>query len=164
MKKIFLLLSMITMIFATMARDTPYVVVHKSNGGHWAWLNLYNDILYTPSNGEGQPATLDCTGAGYSSCRVPRFNAYACTSIPEVLSAQAQNAIADAINMLIKESEELGARGTYSGQKSKTIAVSNTASRGYDTYFVKAVWNYGSDGEGTMYIYVNQSDLLNARR
>lgn len=164
MKKIFLLLSMITMFFATMAKETPYVIVHKSNGGFWAWLNLYNDILYTPSADETQPATLECTGAGFSFCRVPRADVFATNSLNQMLSYAEQNAIADAINNLIEESENMGSRGIMSGQKSRTVAITNSSNaKGCQTYFVKGVWEYSNSGEGTMRIYVNKSNLLSGR-
>lgn len=164
MKKFFFLLSIIIFTLSTMAEGTPNVIVHKSNGGHWAWLNLYNDILYTPAEDESHPATLECTGSGFSSCRVPRFNAFASASLPEAISAQAENAIRDAINDLILQSEKFGAKGTMKGQTSKTIAVANPGTRGYKTYFIKAQWDYAPNGEGVMYIYVTQSDLLNNKR
>ena len=59
MKKLLFLLSACLIGFSVYAEgDKPIVIIHKTNGGYWAWLNLYNDILYTPSLDENTPATL----------------------------------------------------------------------------------------------------------
>ncbi|MCQ2283626.1 MAG: hypothetical protein MJZ57_01850 [Bacteroidales bacterium] len=163
MKKLFLLLSMISIVLGTMAEGQPNVIVHKSNGGFWAWLNLYNEITYTTSDVEGVPAQLNCFGSGFSACRLPRFSTYPSTAIPEVLSENAEIAITNAINELIAESELDGSKGVYSGRRSKTVAVARTSRKGFDTYFVNATWNYTKDGEGTMNIYVSQSNILNTK-
>lgn len=164
MKKLILLLSLTGILFGAMAKEQPNVIVHKTNGGHWAWLNLYNDINYTPSS-ENEPAHLDCFGDGWSLCRIPHLSTNNTCSLGEHLSVIAQNAVSNAINELISESEEMGSRGIYMGQSSRTIAApcsGNTKSM--DTYFVRATWEYSTSGESTMYVYISKSDILNHRQ
>ena len=169
MKKFILLLCLGLLVVNFSAKAAkPDIIVHKTNGGHWAWLNLYNDIKYTPANG-GQMAMLECSGAGYSACRIPNIGAYMDnTSVHFGNSGDAVNygvstKFAEAVNEIISYSETQGAKGYYSGSKSQTIAVRNTKTRGTssnDTYFIKGTWQYNKYGEGYLYIYINKSDIL----
>lgn len=161
MKKLLLLLGLCTITFGLWAKDKPYVVVHKSNGGYWAWLNLYNDITYTPSTDENVPATLECIGSGWSFCRVPRvsMNDFTAISGGGGRTDGNQTAIIDAINKIIEESEALGKKGNLKGTTSKTIATSNGR-----VYFVKGTWSYNSYGEGDITFYVSDgSDTFKIR-
>lgn len=161
MKKLFLLFSICLLGSTIFAKEQPAVIVHKSNGGFWAWLNLYNDILYTPSSDELTPATLDCTGAGFSACRVPHtFNTIGANSTITYRNDIVDGVLANAINELIERSEVEGAKGNLSGNASKTIAIPNGSKGSYDTYMVKGNWQYSKSGEATMYIYINENDLL----
>lgn len=164
MKKLLFLLSVCLIGFSVYAEgDKPIVIIHKTNGGYWAWLNLYNDILYTPSMEENTPATLDCSGAGWSACRVPRQNTYTMNCAGQVPSAIAP-LISDAINEILAKSEERGSRGSLRGSASKTIALRGNSNNGYDTYVVQGEWKYNAYGEGTVMIYLTRSDILQYRR
>lgn len=152
MKRIFLLFGTLFLACSVWATgDLPSIIIHKSNGGPWAFLNLYNDILYTPAQDDTHPATLDCTGSGYSSCRVPRNNALSFTSSP-IGNPTLSPMFADAINQIIEASEQHINNGVMRGTQSKKIAVNGT--RGMETYVVKGNWEYNSRGGCTMYIYV----------
>ena len=165
MKKLLLIASVCLMGLSLYAEnDKPLVIIHKSNGGYWAWLNLYNDILYTPALDEETPATLDCTGAGWSACRVPRQNTYTMNSLNRVPNGlDISPLVNDAINEIIEISED-HTRGTQRGSISKKIAVQdNTRGGGMVTYIVQGVWSYNAYGEGTLKIYLHNSDILNHR-
>ena len=167
MKKLLLIATVCMLSLSLYAEnEKPFVIIHKSNGGWWAWLNLYNEIVYTPSVDEFTPAMLDCTGAGFSACRVPKQNLFSTNNpyarIPSGIDLSPL--ICDAINEIIAKSEETGARGIRQGSASKQIAVRNNSRGGsLDTYVVKGVWSYNAYGEGTMKIYLDKSDLLNHR-
>lgn len=166
MKKLLLILSVCLMGLSVYAEgDKPIVIIHKSNGGYWAWLNLYNDIMYIPSEDGIQPAMLECTGAGFSACRVPRQNSFMVVNNPGHQNGiNFDSMITDAINEIIAKSEENGTRGSLQGTASKQIAVrNNTRGGGFKTYVVKGVWKYNAYGEGTMNIYLERSDVLNHR-
>ena len=166
MKRFLLIATVCLMGFSLYATgDKPIVIIHKSNGGWWAWLNLYNEILYTPSLDEETPATLDCMGAGFSSCRVPRQNSFMLNNIGgSSTGVDISPLVCDAINEIIAKSEENGTRGSLQGTASKQIAVrNNTRGGGFKTYVVKGVWKYNAYGEGVMNIYLERSDVLNHR-
>lgn len=166
MKKIFLLLGMVSLVFGLMAKEVPNVIVHKSDGGHQAVLNLYNDIKYTPSTTEGVPATLDCSGKGWSYCRVP-VNALGITANTSInTSARREGttaetkAFVDAINSIIENSEKLLESGTLSGSQSITVAIpSNSRTSKYTTYYVKGQWSYNKEGNGVLKFFITQSPL-----
>ena len=165
MKKLLLILSVCLMGLSVYAEgDRPIVIIHKSNGGYWAWLNLYNDILYTPSEDGIQPAMLECTGAGWSACRVPRQNTFmVVNNTGQQNNLNFGNMISDAINEIIAKSEENGQRGALQGSTCKKIAVRNATRGGFDTYFIHGAWRYNAYGEGYLNIYINQSNILNHR-
>ncbi len=161
MKKLFLLLGLVVISASVWARDLPNVIVNKSNGGHWAWLNLYNDIQYTPSEDGVTPATLNCFGAGWSFCRVPRAatGSLISSSLASANNTAVTEAFVNAINAIIEFSENNGEKGSLSGSKSITLSIPN-GTRGYDTYAVKGEWRYNASGEGTIYIYINSLNNL----
>ena len=152
MKRLFLLFGALFIACSVWAvGELPTIIIHKSDGGPWAFLNLYNDILYTPSADQSQPARLDCMGPGYSSCRVPRGNAFAIS--PSTLNNPTLNPVfVDAINQIIEVSERESSNGCMRGSQSKKIAVNGN--RGMETYAVKGTWQCDSRGGCTMYIYV----------
>jgi len=153
MKRVLLLFGALFLACSVWATgDLPTIIIHKSNGGPWAFLNLYNDILYTPAQDEEHPATLDCTGAGYSSCRVPRNNALSLYSQGVTGNSDLSPMFVDAINQIIEVSERETSNGCMRGTQSKKIAVNGN--RGMDTYAVKGTWQCDSRGGCTMYIYV----------
>ena len=164
MKKLLLILSVCLMGVSLYAEgDQPLVIVHKSNGGYWAWLNLYNDIMYVPSEDGIQPAMLECSGAGFSSCRVPRQTILHANYPTHPNNVDLNGMITDAINEIIAKSEENGQRGVLQGSNCKKIAVRNCTRGGMDTYFIQGAWKYNSRGEGYIKIYISQSDILNHR-
>ncbi len=165
MKKLLLILSVCLMGLSVYAEgDKPIVIIHKSNGGYWAWLNLYNDIMYVPSEDGVQPAMLECTGAGFSACRVPRQNSFMVVNNPGHQNGiNFDSMITDAINEIIAKSEENGQRGSLQGSTTKKVAVRNATRGGFDTYFIQGAWKYNAYGEGYLKIYLNRSDLLNNR-
>lgn len=165
MKKLLLVLCVCFMGLSLFAQsDRPYVIIHKSNGGWWAWLNLYNDVLYTPSEDDSTPARLDCIGAGFSFCRVPNQNPFTLNNNCRVANnVDISPLVVDAINEIIEKSEENGQRGSLRGTACKKIAVRNSNRNGTDTYFVQGKWNYNAYGEGELVIYISQSNILNTR-
>ena len=157
MKRFFLFIAAFAMAFSLSAKKQPYVIVHKSNGGYLAWLNLYDDINYTPSNDESVPATLDCSGAGWSFCRVPHvsmgeFRAFRNT---RVNIEAANNAFTNAINQIIEYSESQCRSGASQGTKSVTVSLPSTGRSGNALFAVKGEWQYNQYGEGDLYIYIN---------
>ena len=164
MKKLLLLASICLIgISASFAEGDPAVIVRKYNGGWWAWLNLYNKVEYTPSQ-NGGPALLECSGKGFSFCRVPSaafsFVLGSTNSNGSVnLTPQVNTRIADAVNQLIEQSEDKGSKGVCSGTATKKIAVQST-SKQTDSYVVKGKWSYNRYGEGTMNIYIDKVNFL----
>lgn len=153
MKRVLLLFGALFLACSVWAKgDLPTIIIHKSDGGPWAFLNLYNDILYTPAQDETHPATLDCTGSGYSACRVPRNNALSMYTSNIIGNPTVSPVFADAINQIIEISEREASNGCTRGSQSKKIAIQ--AGRGTETYAVKGSWQYDSRGGCTMYIYV----------
>ncbi len=163
MKKLLLLASICLIgISASFAEGDPALIVRKYNGGWWAWLNLYNVIEYTPSQ-NGGPALLECSGKGFSFCRVPS-SAFSCTvgstnNGSVGLTPQVNSRLADAVNQLIEQSENSSSKGVNSGTATKKIAV-QSSSKKVDTYVVKGKWSYNQYGEGTVEIYIDKLNLL----
>ncbi len=162
MKKLLLVVSVCLVGFNLYAGGgRPFLIIHKSNGGWWAWLNLYNEITYTPSLSDSEPARLECSGAGFSACRVS--NQILSGAVNPGASLAVGNLLPDAINCLIEKSEESGQRGVLQGADCKKVAVRNATRGGFDTYFVQGTWSYNAYGEGTITIYLNTSDILDRR-
>ncbi|MBP5205590.1 MAG: hypothetical protein J6Z44_02225 [Bacteroidales bacterium] len=161
MKRIFLLFAACLMAFSLSAKKQPYVIVHKSNGGYLAWLNLYDDINYTPSNDETVPATLDCSGAGWSFCRVPHVSMgeFRAISDSRVNIEAANNASTSAINQIIEYSERNSRDGACHGSKSITVSIPSNNRSGDSIFAVKGEWQYNSYGEGDLYIYISPLPL-----
>ena len=149
------------MALSLSARERPYVIIHKSNGGYLAWLNLYNDIQYTPSADASQPALLNCEGAGWSFCRVPRLSMgeIGTSSLPDQNWLAVNKACCNAINQIIEFSETHNRAGNNSGSKSVTVSVPNGSRSSNTTYYVKGEWQYNSYGEGDLYIYINVGNV-----
>lgn len=156
MKKLFLFVSIITMAFGLMARDIPNVIVHKSNGGLQALFNCYREVTYTPGANINDPANLDCSGTGWTFCRIPSMSFALYNPTGNGVSNPAANkAIECAINQIIEYSENTITRGTTSGSKSVTVAVPTSSRSGSESYFVKGTWKYNQYGEGDLFIYVS---------
>lgn len=161
MKRLFLFIVAFAMAFSLSAKKQPFVIVHKSNGGYLAWLNLYDDINYTPSNDETVPATLDCSGAGWSFCRVPHVSMGEFRSITATTSnvVAANYAFANAINQIIEFSENRSRDGATQGSKSITVSIPSNNRSGSAIFAVKGEWKYNSYGEGDLYIYISPLPL-----
>lgn len=160
MKKIFLLAAVFCMVFSLYAREQPNVIVHKSNGGYLAWLNLYNDIDYTPSPDGIEPARLNCTGSGWSFCRVPHISmgSFQSSFTPNQNWTAVNKACVSAINEIIEFSEARSRAGNNQGSKSITLSVP-TQNRGFNTtYVVKGEWRYNQYGEGDLYVFISVFD------
>lgn len=165
MKKIFLSICLCMATFALIA-DVPKIIVNKANGGPSAIFNRYNYVTYTPSDGSTYiMGTLDCTGNGYTKCRVPRGSDLMLTNpnYGRISNVNINGTLVNAINDLIEFSETQSGNGIYQGQKSQTIAVRNPNTRGFDTYMVNAKWRYNRNGDGQMIITIYQGALGSQR-
>lgn len=159
MKRFFLFIAAFAMAFSLSAKKQPFVIVHKSNGGYLAWLNLYDDINYTPSNDETVPATLDCSGAGWSFCRVPHVSMGEFRSINTTNASATNTAFTNAINEIIEYSETHSRGGVTQGSKSITVSIPSNNRSGNSFFAVKGEWQYNSYGEGDLYIYISPLPL-----
>lgn len=184
MKKIFLLIGLSVLSFATFAEKVPTVIVNKSNGGWTAILNLYNYVNYTPGEltptGVGQ---LDCCGAGFIACRLPNTGQAMVNvgnSVVTVTDANKLSAFKTAINDVIEQYENAQtqanntATATVTSQPlckkvpssyTKTIAFQseekgNGAKKKGSTYVVRGVVTSSNGGNSTMKIYIEQVNLL----
>lgn len=157
MKKLFLLISIITMAFGLMAKEVPNVIVHKSNGGLQALINCYYEVTYTPGTEPGNPANLECHGTGWTFCRVPSLSFTYYEPTNQTFNPAVGKGISAAINQIIEHSEKTMSKGASSGTKSVTVAIP-TSARGSDSYFVKGSWQYNQYGEGDLEIYINPAN------
>jgi hypothetical protein len=180
MKKFFLLIGLSILSFATFAEKVPTVIVNKSQGGFTAVLNLYNYVSYTPPESTGNGVgRLDCSGSGFSPCRIPncssfkvnvgntvmtvtdpvKMNAFK-AGINDVI-AEYENALANSIDPNMENSSPKSIPTTYT----KTIALSKTnkgsiSKNGNDTYVVRGVVSSSNGANSTMKIYIEQVNLL----
>ena len=169
------------MTFGAFAEKVPSVIVNKSNGGWTALLNLYNYVTFTPAelsaSGVGQ---LDCTGSGFTTCRVPN-----CVSLP-VNNGNAVTNITDAgklasfqlaINEVIEKFEKAQVQAqaqqqSGSGAKAGAIPTTYTKSLAFasnsnhygknaqETYVVRGVVTSNNENSSTMRIYIEKVNLL----
>jgi len=168
--------------FGAFAEKVPAVIVNKSQGGFTAILNLYNYVTYTPasltSTGVGQ---LDCTGSGYTSCRVPN-----CTSFPvndgtsvytESNQSRVQSFVQCINDVLVQyetaqsqQADDMANGNSVKGVSipstySKTIAFPGSANHSakktsMETYVVRGVVTTSSKNTSTMKIYIEKVSLL----
>ena len=152
MKRLLIFVSLISMVLGMTAREYPDVIVRKHNGGFWAIFNLYNDIVYTPADGEGGLAELDCSGNGFSFCRVPML---ATGGSGREDPAETQ-AITNAINDLIEFSETRTPSETRLANNvhSVTVAIPASGNRGPRYLQLRAVWDYEPNGDCEMRITI----------
>ena len=141
----------------TQADSIPNVIVHKSDdGGLRAHFYGYKEVTYTPSSELNGPANLDCSGTGWTYCRVPSSSFSFDTPTRNNTSNSTENkAIENAINKIIEYSETLLDRGTLSGSKTFVLAVGSN-----EYYSVKGNWEYNKHGEGDLYIYIKIGNNL----
>ena len=142
------------MVMGMSARQYPDVIVRKHNGGFWAIFNLYNDVVYTPADGEGGLAELDCSGNGFSFCRVPMLATGGNSGREDVAE---QRALTNAVNQILEFSENMTPEQTRLANNSYVVTVSlpATTNRGQLFYQVKGVWSYESNGDCVMRITID---------
>lgn len=163
MKKLFVLLTLGIALFSVTTNAAPRypdIIVNKHDGGWSALFNLYNDVVYTPCENGDFVGTLDCSGLGYSACRVPRVNALG----PHMYSLQVPNTaieskLMDIVNDLIATSENAAENGNLQGSASKTISVTGASRNDTKTFCVKCEWEYNRNGKAVIYIYLNRTDI-----
>ena len=182
MKKILFLIGLSILTFGAFAEKVPSVIVNKSKGGFSAIFNLYNYVSYTPaevnSDGIGH---LDCSGNGFSACRVPNCNALNTNNGNSVVvetESGKLNSFKQAINDVIQQYEvalenhaAAVAAGTHTKAVpkiyTKTIATTSKSSgklgkQKGETYVVRGVVNKQTDNTSTMTIYIEKTNLLYA--
>ena len=181
MKKILFLIGLSFITFGAFAGKAPSVIVNKSQGGFTAIFNLYNYVSYSPaevnSDGIGH---LDCSGNGFSACRVPNCNALNVNNGNSVFvetESGKLNSFKMAINDVIQQYEtalENNAAAIASGSSAKAIPTTYTktlsiAAKGNgkfgkqktETYVVRGVVTAGKANTSTMKIYIEKTNLLN---
>ena len=180
MKKFVLFIGLTVLSFGAFAEKSPAIVVNKYNGGWTAILNLYNYVTYTPAElsatGVGQ---LDCSGGGFTACRVPN-----CTALPvndgnlvvNVTDAPRLNAFMQAVNNVIIQYEAAleqqacatdkqtsSKAATVPSVYTKTLALpSKTNVKKTDTYVVRGVVTTSNENGSTMKIYIEKVNLIPA--
>lgn len=181
MKKILFLIGLSVLTFGAFATKVPSVIINKSQGGFTAIFNLYNYVSYSPaevnSDGVGH---LDCSGSGFSACRVPNCSALNVIN-GNVVSVETEsgklNSFKQAINDVIQQYEtalEHNATAIASGTSAKgipttytkTIAIAVKGSGKLDkkkteTYVVRGVVTTSTANTSTMKIYIEKVNLLN---
>ncbi|MCR4826083.1 MAG: hypothetical protein K5882_03935 [Bacteroidales bacterium] len=181
MKKILFLIGLSILTFGAFAEKVPSVIVNKSQGGVTAIFNLYNYVSYSPgevnSDGVGH---LDCSGSGFSACRVPNCNALninnGMTVSVETESGKL-NSFRQAINDVIQQYETAianNATAVASGSPEKAVPSTYTkklafASKGSsksskkktEAYIVRGVVTASTANTSTMKIYIEKTNLLN---
>jgi len=178
MKKMLFILGLTILTFGAFAEKTPSIVVNKQQGGFTALFNLYNYVHYTPS--ELSPtgvAQLDCTGSGFSACRVPNCSNLIVnegSSITTISDAGKVAALMAGVNNVIVQFEAAQEQNMSSSIKqtnskgssmpsvfTKTIAMANgnNASK-MDTYVVRGVVTSCTANSSTLKIYIEKANIL----
>ena len=181
MKKILFLIGLSVLTFGAFAEKVPSVVVNKSQGGVTAIFNLYNYVSYSPaevsSDGVGH---LDCSGSGFSACRVPNFcalNVINGTTVSVVTESSKLNSFKQAINEIIQQYEtelENYAAAVAAGSPAKAVPTTytktiaftakstcNASKKKTDTYVVRGVVTASTANTSTMKIYIEKTNLFN---
>lgn len=181
MKKLLLFIGLSVMTFGAFAGKVPSVVVNKFNGGWMALLNLYNYVTYTPAevspNGIGQ---LDCSGSGFTACRVPNctsMNVNDGSMVSSITDVSKLNAFKTAINDVIVQYEtaleQSQSCATHNGNSkapsvptvySKQIVLANNSNatnvNRQEHYVVRGVVKAMSSQSSTMEIYIEKVNLF----
>ena len=180
MKKILFLIGLSILTFGAFAEKVPTVIVNKSQGGFTAIFNLYNYVSYTPAevsaNGVGH---LDCSGTGFSACRIPNCNALNVNddnSVFVVRESSKINAFVIAMNDVIQQYEtalENNAAAIASGAPAKAIPMTYTKTLAFtnkgigkhgktqtETFVVRGVVKNSSKNTSTMTIYIEKTNFL----
>ena len=181
MKKILFLIGLSILSFGAFAEKVPSVIVNKSQGGFTAIFNLYNYVSYTPAevsaNGVGH---LDCSGTGFSACRIPNCNALNVIN-GNTISVETEsgklNSFKLAINDVIQQYEtalENNAAAAAAGKPTKAIpttytkaiaftskGTSKSSKKKTETYVVRGIVKTSTTNTSTMTIYIEKTNLLN---
>ncbi len=181
MKKILFLIGLSVLTFGAFAEKVPSVVVTKSQGGITAIFNLYNYVSYSPgevnSDGIGH---LDCSGSGFSACRVPNCNALNVNN-GNTVSIETESgklySFKQAINDVIQQYEtalENNSAAVAAGKPAKAIPTTYTKTIAFltkssgklgkqktETYVVRGVVKNATANTSTMTIYIERTTLLN---
>ena len=180
MKKTLLLIRLSILTFGAFAEKVPSVIVNKSQGGFTAIFNLYNYVSYTPAevsaNGVGH---LDCTGTGFSACRIPNCNALNVNdgnTLSVVTESSKLQSFKLAINDVIQQYEtalENNASAAVSGSSkavptvyTKTLAFptkgigKTTGKVNPETYIVRGVVTSSTANSSTMKIYIEKISVF----
>lgn len=180
MKKILFIIGLSILTFGAFAEKVPSIIINKSQGGVTAIFNLYNYVSYTPAevepNGIGH---LDCSGSGFSACRVPNCNALNVingNAVSVEMDAGMLNAFKVAINDVIQQYEtalENNAAAIASGKSpkavpmtySKTVAFASkngckTSKKKSETYVVRGVVTASTTSSSTMKIYIEKTNIF----
>ncbi len=181
MKKIFLFIGLTVMTFGAFAEKVPSVIVNKGNGGWTALLNLYNYVTFTPAelsaSGVGQ---LDCTGSGFTACRVPNCVSLLVNNGNAVINITDAGKLASfqlAINEVIEKFEKAQAQaqaqqqsgsgikaGAIPSTYTKTLAFSSNSNHygksKQESYVVRGVVTANSGNNSTMKIYIEKVDVF----
>ena len=181
MKKILFLIGLSVLTFGAFAEKVPSVIVNKSQGGVTAIFNLYNYVSYSPaevnSDGIGH---LDCTGSGFSACRVPNCNSLNVIN-GNTVSVETEsgklNSFMLAINDVIQQYEtalENNAAAIAAGFPAKAVPTTYTkkiaiavkgssklVKKKTETYVVRGVVTASTSNTSTMKIYIEKTNLLN---
>lgn len=177
MKKILLFIGLSMFTFGAFAEKVPSVIVHKSQGGVTAILNLYNYVSYTPAEltptGVGE---LDCSGSGFTACRVPNCGSVTVNegNSTNIVSDQSElNAFLAGINDVISQYESAQNQNSSTGVNirsnipstySKKIAFSKTTKGStrpkMETYVVKGVVTSSTNNSSIMKIYIEKVNIL----
>lgn len=180
MKKILFLIGLSILTFGAFAEKVPSVIVNKSQGGFTAIFNLYNYVSYTPAeasaNGIGH---LDCSGTGFSACRIPNCSALNVNNgniVTVETESSKLNAFAMAINDVIQQYEtalENNAAAIASGNSPKAVPTTYTKTVAFtskgsgklgktktESYVVRGVVKTSANNTSTMTIYIEKVNLL----
>lgn len=167
------------MTFGAFAEKVPSVIVNKYNGGWTAILNLYNYVNYTPAQiSPSGVAQLDCTGSGFTACRVPSctsLNVNDGNTVIPITDAGKLTAFQQAINDVIvqyetavEQSATAHANSSEKGVSvpssySKTIAMAANATTGnakkQETYVVRGIVTKSNSTSSTLTIYIEKVNL-----
>jgi len=183
MKKFLLIIGLSIFSFSVFAEKVPAVIVNKTQGGLTAILNLYNYVIYTPASLTSTGcAQLDCSGSGFSACRVPN-----CSSMPVNTGISVvniddagillsfKNAINDVIlqyeTALEQYNQAISTSGLPKGVSLPTVYTKTIAMAGssgtfgkkskVDTYVIRGVVTANTSNSSTMKIYIEKVDFNN---
>lgn len=126
--------------------------VNKQGGGIGALFNLYDVIDYDYYwQGDGYHVYLDCSGTGWSPCKVDWSNQI---SPPEDIPSNHWDSIWETLHDLNIQSEQEARDGKLNGSDSKVLAIELTDGN-YVYYVCKAEWTYSEEDPTTGEVYLS---------